>query len=230
MLGAIVNTITVILGSTIGLIFKKGIPEKMSSAIMSAMGIFTLCIGIMGIFKGENVLVLLVSTILGVMIGELIDIDKGINKLAAKVEAKTKGPAGGFSQGFITATLLFCVGAMTVVGSIQAGTTGDKTMLYAKSIMDFISSIMLSVSMGIGVLGAAIAVFVIEGGITLLSTFIAPVLNDTLIAEMTCVGSLMMIPLGLNILGITKLKVANYLPGIILAPFISVLFAALNIG
>ena len=230
MLGVLINTIAVIFGSGIGMMCKKGIPEKMANAVVKVLGAFVLCTGITGIFKWENSLVLLISIVLGTVIGELIDIDAGITKLGKMLERNNRSDSGVFTQGFVTATLLFCVGAMGVVGSIQAGTAGDNTTLYAKSLPDGIEAVMLTATLGIGVLASAGCVLLVEGGIVLLSGLLAPVLTSTMIAEMTCVGSLMIIILGLNIMDITKFRVANCLPAIVLAPFVSILFTILGIG
>lgn len=222
MFGVIVNVITVILGSVVGLIFKKGIPEKISKATMIGLGACTLYIGISGCLCGENVLIVIASIVLGAIIGTLADIDGAINKIAQKAESKFKkdGQNVSVAEGIITATLLFCVGAMTVTGSIQAGIVGDNSILITKAMLDLVSSIMLASSFGIGVLLSAIPVFVIEGGFVLLSKFIAPFLSAGAINEMTCVGSIIIIMLGANIIGITKIKIADYLPAIIIAPII----------
>jgi len=231
MIAVIINTITVLIGSIIGILFKKGIPEKFTSAVMVALGLFTLVIGFDGALGTENALVLLVSTVLGVLTGSLLDIDGFLNRLGEKVEARFSSAEGdgGIARGFVAGTLLFCVGSMTVVGSLQAGTTGDTTMLITKSIMDMVSSMMLAVSMGLGILLSAASVFVIEGLLVLLSTVLAPILSDTMITEMTAAGSLMIIGIGLNLTGILKIKVADYLPAIIYAPFICLLFGAIGI-
>lgn len=222
MLGVIVNTLTVIIGSVIGLLFKKGIPEKVTSAIMKGIGLCTLYIGISGSLKGENTLVLIISMVIGISIGTLIDIDDKINRLGNYIENRFNKGNGtvSVSKGFVTASLLFCIGAMTIVGSLNAGLTGDNEMLFTKSTLDFFSSCMLSVSLGIGVLFSAAFVFVFQGAIVLMANFIAPVLTDTAIAEMICAGSVMIIGLGTNLLDITKLKIANMLPTIIVAPIL----------
>ncbi|MCD8037424.1 MAG: DUF554 domain-containing protein [Clostridiales bacterium] len=222
MLGVIVNTITVIIGSSVGLLFKKGIPERVASAIMKGIGLCTLYIGISGALEGENTLILIISMVVGIAIGTLIDIDDKINRLGNFVERKFSGNKGGvsISKGFVTASLLFCIGAMTIVGSLNAGLTGDNEMLFTKSTLDLFSSAILSVSLGIGVLFAAAFVFVFQGAIVLLASFLAPVLTDAAIAEMICAGSVMIIGLGLNLLDITKLKVANMLPAIAVAPIL----------
>jgi uncharacterized membrane protein YqgA involved in biofilm formation len=222
MLGVIVNVITVILGSLIGLLFKKGIPEKVSCAVMTGLGACTLYIGISGSLKGENVLILIASIVLGVISGTLLNIDGKINYLAETVEKKFKkdGKGVSLSEGLVTATLLFCVGAMTVTGSIEAGTTGDNSILITKATLDFVSSMMLASSLGFGVLLASVSVFVIQGGLVLLSGLISPFMSAGAINEMTCCGSILIIMIGTNLMGITKIKVADFLPAIIFAPVI----------
>lgn len=222
MLGVIVNVITVIIGSSIGLLFKKGIPERVSQAAMTGLGACTLYIGISGSLCGENVLILIASIVLGVIIGTLINIDGAINKLASKVESKFKkeGSNVSIAEGIVTATLLFCVGSMTVTGSIQAGLTGDNSVLITKAMLDLVSSMMLASSLGIGVLLSAAAVFVIQGGLVLLAGLISPLMSTGAINEMTCAGSILIIMIGTNLMGITKIKVADFLPAILFAPII----------
>lgn len=222
MIGVIVNVITVIIGSTVGLLLKKGIPEKVSHAAMIGLGACTLYIGISGSLCGENVLILIASVVLGTIIGTLLDIDGAINRLANKVETKFKKDGSGVSvaEGIISATLLFCVGSMTVTGSIQAGLTGDNSLLITKAMLDLVSSMMLASSLGIGVLLSAVAVFIIQGGLVLLAGLISPLLSTGAINEMTCAGSILIIMIGTNLMGITKIKVANFLPAIVLAPII----------
>ena len=231
MSAVLINTLTVLAGSFIGIFLKKGIPEKYTGATMTAIGLFSMVIGFQGAFESRNLLVLLISTILGVLTGTRLDIDGALNRLGKKVEDRfSKNGDGLVAKGFVTATLLFCVGSMTIVGSLQAGTTGDTTMLITKSMMDLFSSMMLAVTLGIGVLLASGSVLVIEGALVLLASVLSPLLSDTMIAEMTAAGSLMIIGIGLNLAGITKLKVADYLPAILYAPFVSLLFHALGIG
>lgn len=232
MLGVIVNTITVLLGSVIGLLGKKGIPERLSNAIMMGIGLCTIAIGISGVLKGENTLVLIISIVLGVLVGELLDLDGRMNRTVARVAGKAAGAgkAAQITQAFITACLLFCIGAMTIVGCLNAGLRGDHEMLFTKSTLDFISSMMLSASLGIGVLFSAVFVLVFQGAIVLLAQVLAPVLTDLTIAELTCTGSLMILALGLNLTGITKIKVINFLPALVFTPFLVVLFQQVGIG
>ena len=222
MLGVFVNVATVLLGSAVGLLFKKGIPEKVSQAVMIGLGVCTLYIGISGSLCGENPLIVIAAVVLGAIVGTLVNIDGAINALAEKVEKKfqKEGKGGSLAQGLVTATLLFCVGSMTVTGSIQAGMTGDQSVLLTKSTLDLVSSMMLSASLGIGVMLAAGSVLVVQGGLVLLAGLVAPLLSAGAVNEMTCVGSLLIIMIGTNLMGITKCKVADYLPAILFAPII----------
>ncbi len=222
MIGVLVNVITVLLGSSIGLLFKKGIPARVSKAAMIGLGACTVYIGITGSLCGENVLILISSVVLGAIIGTLLNIDGRISRFAEKVESKFKkdGSNVSIAEGIISATLLFCVGSMTVTGSIQAGLTGDNSILITKAMLDLVSSMMLASSLGIGVLLSAGVVFIIQGGLVLLAGLISPLMSAGAINEMTCAGSILIIMIGTNLMGITKIKVADYLPAILLAPII----------
>ena len=222
MLGVFVNVITVLIGSSIGLLFKKGIPERVSNAAMTGLGACTLYIGISGSLSGENVLILIASVVLGAIVGTLLDIDGGINRLAEAVESafKKDGSEISIAEGMISATLLFCVGSMTVTGSIQAGLTGDNSVLITKAMLDLVSSMMLASSLGVGVLLSAAAVFVIQGGLVLLAGLLAPFMSVGAVNEMTCAGSILILMIGTNLMGMTKIKVADFLPAILFAPVI----------
>lgn len=224
MTGVLVNTATVIIGSLIGLIFNKGIPKKYTDSIMTGIGLCTVYIGISGTLKGENTLILIISIVLGVATGTGMDIDGRINMLGDWIGnrfRKSGGETATIAQGFITASLLFCIGAMTIVGSLNAGLSGDNEMLFTKSLLDLISSAILAASLGIGVIFAAAFVFVFQGSIVMMAQYLQPILTESAINELTCAGSLMILALGLNLIGVTKIKVANYLPALIIAPLIS---------
>lgn len=225
--GVLVNTLTVIIGSSVGLLLKKQIPEKLTGSVMTAIGLCTVAIGITGIIKGENQLAMIISLVLGAIVGTLIDIDGKLSKLGDKLQKKNKkenSENSTFSQGFVTASLLFCVGAMTIVGSMNAGISGDNQMLYTKSVLDLISSSMLAASLGIGVMCAAGFVFVFQGALVALSMGLGSFLSDFAVAELICAGSVMITALGLNLLNITKIKVANLLPGLVFVPFVCMIF------
>ena len=222
MIGVIINVITVIIGSGIGLLLKKGIPERVSNAAMTGLGVCTLYIGISGSLCGENTLILIAAVVIGAVVGTLLDIDGAIKRLAEMVENKfnKNGKEVSIAEGFVSATLLFCVGSMTVTGSIQAGVTGDNTVLITKAMLDMVSSMMLASSLGFGVMLSCIAVFAIQGGLVLAAEFIAPLMSTGAVNEMTCAGSLLIIMIGTNLMGLSKFKVADFLPAIVLAPVI----------
>lgn len=217
MLGTIVNTIAVIIGASIGMFFKKGIPQKLSDTMMKGLGLCTLFLGISGSLDGQNSLILIISMVVGALIGEGIDLDAKLNRLGNWLENKFKSKDGSkvsIAEGFVSASLLFCVGAMTIVGSLQSGLQGNHEMLFNKSMLDFVAAIIFASTMGVGVMVSAAFVFIYQGAITLLAQWVAPILSDVVIAEMNCVGSVIIIGLALNMLGITKLKVMNYVPAI----------------
>jgi len=227
MISPVVNAIAIIIGSLIGLLLKKGIPKRLTDSVMKALGLCTIFIGITGLLKGENVLVLIASMVLGTLIGEGVDLDLRINRLGEWVELKFKknddDKSPRIAEGFVTTTLLFCAGAMAIVGSLQSGLTGDHEMIFTKSVLDFIAAIIFTSTLGIGVMFSAVVVLIYQGSIVFLSSWIAPFLTDAVIGEMTVVGSLLIFALGLNILGITKIKVMNLVPAIFV-PIILMLF------
>lgn len=217
MLGTIVNTIAVIIGAGIGMFLKKGIPQRLSDTMMKGLGLCTLFLGISGSLDGQNSLIPIISIVVGALIGEGIDLDEKLNQLGNWLENRFKSKDGSkisVAEGFVSASLLFCVGAMTIVGSLQSGLQGNHEMLFNKSMLDFVAAIIFASTMGVGVMLSAAFVFVYQGAITLLAQWVAPVLSDVVIAEMNCVGSVIIIGIALNLLGITKLKVMNYVPAI----------------
>ncbi len=217
MLGTIVNTIAVIIGAAIGMLLKKGIPQKLSDTMMKGLGLCTLFLGISGSLEGKNSMILIISMVVGALIGEGLDLDARLNALGKWLENKFKSKDGqkvSLAEGFVSASLLFCVGAMTIVGSLQSGLQGNHEMLFNKSVLDFVAAIIFASTMGVGVMLSAVFVLVYQGAITLAAQWVAPFLTETIISEMTCVGSVIIMGLALNMLGITKLKVMNYLPAI----------------
>lgn len=220
--GTIVNTITVICGSLIGMLLGNILPERLRDTVMKGLGLCTMFIGITGMLGGENALITIISVAIGAVIGELLDPDGHLNRFAEGLERKFRKAGGNgkasLAEGFVTASLVFCVGAMTIVGALNDGLTGDHQMLFTKATLDFVSSIVFASSLGVGVLMAAAAVFVIQGGIACLASLVAPLLQTpaSVIPEMVVVGSVLILGLGLNLIGVTKLKVMNYVPAIFL--------------
>ena len=222
MVGVLVNTAAVIIGSLVGLLLRKGIPQRITDPIIKGIGLCVMVFGISGALQVQNNLIMILSIALGAVIGHLIDLDGHLTHGVEKLEHKFKkeGQKTNFSEGFLTASLVFCVGAMAVVGSLRAGLLGDNQMLFTKSILDLVTSLIFAASFGIGVIGSAAAVFLFQGSIVLLSHVISPLLSDVVIAEMTAVGSVLILALSMNLIGITKFKVMNYLPAIFFPIFL----------
>ena len=222
LLGSLVNTAAILLGGFLGLLFRKGLPQRIADTLMKGLGLCVLLIGISGVLKGQNSLIAILSMAIGAVLGELLDLDKHLNRFGLFLQRRfsKKGPGAPadnrFAEGFVSASLLFCVGAMAVVGALDSGLRCDHETLFAKSLIDGLSALIFASTLGAGVLLSAAPVLVYQGAITLLAQRLGPVLTDNIVAEMTCVGSLLIIAIALNMLGLTKLKVMNYLPAIFL--------------
>lgn len=223
MLGTIVNSLTIVIGSFIGLFVKGKINQKVSETVMNGLALCVIYIGISGALKGNNTIVMIISIAIGGFIGEIIDIDKKLENLGQRIEKRFNKNGGNISvaQGFVTSTLLFCVGAMAIVGSLESGLNNNHNTLFAKSLLDGISSIIFTSTLGIGVMLSAVVVFIYQGSIALAAGFLSNFLSEVAINNMNAVGSLLIIGLGLNILGVTKIKVSNLLPAVIIAVILS---------
>jgi hypothetical protein len=218
LLGTAVNVLTVLVGSTVGLLLKKGIPKRLTDTLFKALGLVTIFIGISGCLCGNSVMLVVVAMIIGTLIGELIDLDKQVNRLGKYLENKfDKGNENSqMAEGFVSACMLFCVGSMTIVGCLQAGLKGDNTVLFTKSALDLCSSMIFASTMGMGVLFSAVFVLVYQGLLTVLAVWVSPLLSTAVIAEMSCVGYIIIIGLGLTMIGAFKMKVANMVPAMFL--------------
>jgi uncharacterized membrane protein YqgA involved in biofilm formation len=228
MIGTWVNFFAIILGSILGLILHRGISAKISTTLMKGLGLCIILIGISGAVGMKDPLVLIVSMALGAIIGEWIDIEKRLEAFGSFVESKfAKNAKGTFAQGFIMASLVFAVGAMAIVGAIKNGLYNDPSILYTKSLLDFIGSIVFASTMGIGVMFSAFVILVYQGSITLLSIFIQPWLNQypMMIIDIGVVGSVVIIGLGLKMMKISDIKVANLIPAIFMPILIHVLLS-----
>ena len=213
--GALVNFITVVAGTLVGLVAGKFLNERIRAATMSAVALITIGIAVPGLMNSTKPLVPILSLVIGTVIGEALDIDRAVNRLGDKLQEKFRGK-GKITEGFVTGTLVFAVGAMTIMGSLDSGLKNDHTILIAKSVIDGISSIIFASTMGIGVAFAGVSVFVIEGGISLLASLVAPLLTEVVINEITFVGSLLILGISFNLLGVTKLKLLNMMPAMFL--------------
>lgn len=225
MTGTIVNVAAIVAGSLVGLLLKRGMPKNVEETVMKIMGVSVVVIGLNGVIgsmftvagdgglSSSGELLMLCSLVIGAVLGELLDIDGRLNRFGSYIEAKTK--ADGFSRGFVSATLIYCVGAMAIVGSLNDGLSGDSSILLIKSALDGVNSIIFGASLGIGVAFSAIPVLVYQGSITLLAGVIAPLISDALLNNICAVGYVMVGCIGLNVAGITRIRVANLLPALL---------------
>ncbi len=221
LLGAAVNAAAIFLGAAIGLLFKKGLSERMQQMLTNALGLCVVFIGFKGALDGDNLLITALSLVLGGLLGEWIDIDRRLNQFGAFLQKKlTKNPDSTFGEGFVSATLFVCVGAMAIVGAIEAGMKGSFDTYYTKALLDGVTILIMTASLGVGCILSGVVLFVYEGALTLSAQFVSAFLTETMIAEMSCVGSILVLAIGLNLLKITKIKVANLLP----AAFLPILF------
>jgi len=214
MLGTIVNTVAIIVGSLIGLLFKGGIPEKYSKTIMNAIGLAVILIGLKTALKTDDILIIIVSLAIGSIIGELLRIEDRLEQLGKWLGRLVSGDNESVAKGFVTASLIYCVGAMAIVGSLESGLSGNHQTLFAKSLLDGIGSILFASTLGIGVLFSAVSVFLYQGAITLAASTLKLFLTPAVVAQMSAVGGLLIMAIGLNLLEIKKLKIGNMLPAI----------------
>ena len=226
--GTLVNAAGILLGGGAGLLvrrlMRRGVPERFSDIVMKGIGLCTIYIAATGLLDGSKSLVTILSVVIGAVLGEWLDLDGKIRALSEKLEKKfSRQGDSSFAQGFMAATLLFCVGTMAIKGSLDGGLRGDHATLYAKSVMDTISACIFSSTLGFGVLFSVVPVIIYQGAITLLASVAGPYLGDAVIAEMNTVGSLLLLGLSLDLLGIAHLKLMNYIPAMFL-PILLCLF------
>lgn len=211
--GVLTNTLAVVAGTAAGCVFKGEKLKQTGERVFQGFGLFTIVLGISGAIGLEHPLFMLVSLILGIALGEWIDLDEKFERFGNWLQKKfAKDGRGAFTESFISGTLLFCVGSMTIMGALQSGLENRHTIYFTKSVLDLCSSCMFAMGGGIGVGFAAIAVLVYQGLLTVLASLLTPIMTAEIVALSSAVGSLSLLGLGLNMLGITKLKVANFLP------------------
>ncbi|MCD8028609.1 MAG: DUF554 domain-containing protein [Erysipelotrichaceae bacterium] len=229
-LGTIVNTIAIIIGSLIGMIIKGGLQQKYQDILLQALGLATMFIGLSGAMAGmlnvsdgtietQGSMLLIGSLVFGAIVGEWIDIELRLEQLGEWLQNKVKIKNDShFVEGFVTASLVVCIGAMAIVGALQDGLQGDPSTLFAKFILDFVIVMIFASTLGIGVAFSALPIFIYEGGITLFATFISPFLTQTVISNLSFVGSVLIFGVGINLCFGKKIKVGNLLPAMII-PF-----------
>ncbi len=217
LLGPVVNGIAIIICSLVGCFVLKGLPKRFEDITNKALGLSVLFIGISGSLQNERIMLLILSLVIGSTLGELLDIDKQMNRIGKWAESAMGFGEGNFSKGFVTASVVFCTGSMAVIGGMNSGLQGNHEMLYAKSILDGVFSIMFGSSLGIGVAFSSVPVVLYEGAIALSSGLVKDLMTTEIITEMSAVGSLIIAAIGINfILDKPQIKVANMIPAIFL--------------
>ena len=226
-MGVIINVIAIVIGTMIGLFLKRGMSEKMSAHIMQGLALITFIIGLKGALVGQDMILLIVSISLGGYLGEMMQLEENIRKFAEWVQDKLskEGAQNQLAEGFVSAVLIFCVGAMAVMGSLEAGLRDNHQILITKAIIDGIASIILTTTKGAGVMLSALAILLYKRGIMVLAQFVAPYLSEEIVYAMSAVGSLLLVALGLNLLELTKIKVMNFLPAMFLPIVLIPLFS-----
>jgi uncharacterized membrane protein YqgA involved in biofilm formation len=215
-MGTIINAIAIIVGGALGLLFRKGFPERISQTTLQVLGLFTLVVGLGMAIQGQELIMVLISLALGAGLGEWLDIEGRLDRLGSWLERRLHVTEGSPAKGFIYASLLFCVGSMAIVGSITDGLKGDPSILVTKAMMDGIISIPFAASMGFGVLGSAVPILIYQGSLTLLASKVQSFFTPIMVRELTSVGGVIVIGIGVNILGLQKIRVGNFIPALIL--------------
>ena len=220
MIGTLVNTAAVIVGGTIGLMLKKSMPERVTTIYFQAVGLFTLAIGISMAVKMDHILIVVGSLAIGSLLGEWMNLEVGAERMSDYLKKRFRIGSDKFSEGLITAFLLFCIGSMTILGTIQEGTGGSSDLLFTKSLMDFFSGMLLASAFGFGVIVSAVPLFIFQGLLTLLAMYASSFFTPTIIQGLTSVGGILLIGLGINILDIKKLRIMNMLPALLVVVFL----------
>lgn len=221
MKGTLVNAGAIIIGTSIGLLLQRGMPERYKTTVMQGIGLSVALVGIQMAQKTENILIVIGSLAIGAVIGEWLDLDKRLINLGSWLETKCNAGEGKISRGFVTGSLIYCIGAMAIVGSIQEGMTGKTDILYAKAMLDGISAIIFASTLGLGVALSAVSVFIYQGLITVLASYVGRFITTGVILELMATGGLLIVGIALSMLEIKQIKIANLLPGI----FVSLVLA-----
>lgn len=219
MLGVLANSVLVLVGGLLGVLLGKAVPQRVGDVIMKALGLCVIYIGVSGSLEGQNTLVLIISIVIGTFIGETLDLDGRLTRFANRMEQRFRkgGVQEGqksLAEGFVTTTIIMCTGAMAILGPLQASLNGDNSIIFAKATIDFVAAIIFASTMGLGVALTSVSLLIYQGFFALAGGLLSPLLTDYAVAEITCAGSMLLIGLGLNMLGLTKLKIMNLLPSI----------------
>jgi uncharacterized membrane protein YqgA involved in biofilm formation len=215
-MGTLINAVAIIIGGALGLLFRERFPERITQTALHVMGLFTLLVGVRMAIQGEELIMVLISLALGAMLGEWMNIEDRLERFGLWLEARLHLTEQSPAKGFINASLLFCVGSMAIVGSITEGLNGDRSILVTKAIMDGILSIAFAAGMGVGVLGSALPILLYQGSLTLLASKLQAFFTPPMIGELTSVGGVIVMGIGVNILGLKKVRVGNVIPALVI--------------
>ena len=224
LFGSLANAFLIICGSLAGLLLRSRIPQKILELPVQGMALFIISLGVGMAIKTEHSLVVIASIALGSLMGELVGIEAAFEKLSARAEKRMGGASGGFSQGFVTASLIYCTGSMAVLGSFEEGLGGYPSLLLAKGMLDGMISVAMAASLGAGVLFSCVSVFVYQAALTLAAGWMQPFMSEAAITEMSATGGLMLMAIGVNLLGLMKIRIMNMLPGLVFAVVLVKLF------
>ncbi|MBT9153663.1 MAG: putative membrane protein YdfK [Firmicutes bacterium] len=222
MLGTIVNALAILAGGILGALLGGVIKEKSRDTVMHGLGLSVVVVGLTMALKTDSPLIVIASLVLGGLVGEWLDIEGNLYRGAALVEKRYVRGKGGLAQGFVTTSLIYCVGAMAIMGSLESGMTGNHATLYAKAMLDGVSAVVFASTLGLGVALSSLSVFVYQGAITLLAAWISQWLTPAAVIEMTATGGILIVAIGLNVLEIKKVRVGNLLPAILLAVLLTI--------
>lgn len=222
MTGTLINVGTVLLGSTIGLLIHSRLPERYTKIMFQVFGLFTIFLGIKMALETNNIMVMIFSLLIGTLLGEWWNLEKGMDRLAGFIKRKVKSKNEKFSEGFVTAFLVFCMGSMTILGAIEEGLGDKPNLLLTKSLMDGFSSMALASALGIGVLFSVIPLLIYQGGLTLFAAYISDILSPEVVAELSAVGGILLVGLGFILLDIKKIRVMNMLPSLVIVVFLAI--------
>lgn len=224
MTGTLVNTATVLIGGVLGTLIGSGLSDKIRDTVMTGMSLVVIALGVKMALETSNILIVLGSITIGGILGEVMRLQKHLDSLGQWLEAAaSKHPflsRGSFSQGFVTASLLFCVGPMTILGSIQDGLSGDSSLLMVKSVLDGFAAVAFASVLGMGVTFSAVVVLVVQGSLTLGSSMFSQILSESMVSELTATGGVIMLGIAIHMLELKKIRLANFLPSLIIAPLI----------
>jgi len=222
MTGTLINVGTVLIGSTIGLLIRSKLPERYIKIMFQVFGLFTIFLGIKMALETQNIMVMVFSLLLGTLLGEWMNLEKGMDRFAGFIKKKVKSKNERFTEGFVTAFLVFCMGSMTILGAIEEGLGEKPNLLLTKSLMDGFSSMALASALGAGVLFSVIPLLIYQGGLTIFASYLTNILSPNVVAELSAVGGILLIGLGFVLLDVKKIRVMNMLPSLIIVVFLAI--------